>query len=69
MTKCSFCHNNISPGTGKMYVKKDTKVLYFCSNKCEKNMIKLGRNPRTTRWTAEYAKVKQAGAAAEAQDQ
>ena len=69
MVKCSFCHNEIPQGTGKMYVKKDGKILYFCSSKCEKNMIKLGRNPRTTAWTAEFARIKKAGeAAAEAVD-
>lgn len=56
--KCSFCQNNIEKGTGEMYVKKDGKVFYFCSNKCEKNMIKLKRKPRTTKWTQEYMTVK-----------
>ena len=43
MAKCTFCGNNIEKGTGKIYVKKDAKILYFCSSKCEKNHIKLGR--------------------------
>ena len=64
MVKCSFCHNEIIPATGKMYVKKDGRVLYFCSSKCDKNMIKIQRNPRTTRWTAEFARVKKSGAEA-----
>lgn len=58
MVRCSFCGTNIELGTGKMFVKKDSKVLYFCSRKCEKNMIKLGRKPRTTKWTREYSQVK-----------
>ena len=58
MPKCDFCKYNIEPGTGKMYVKKDGKILYFCSMKCEKNLLKLNRKPRTTRWTAEFASVK-----------
>ena len=58
MARCSFCHNNLTLGTGKMYVKKDGKTLWFCSTKCEKNMLKLGRKPRTTRWTAEFHKIK-----------
>lgn len=50
MKKCSFCGSNIEPGTGKMHVKKDGTVYSFCSSKCEKNMLKLHRNPRTTKW-------------------
>jgi large subunit ribosomal protein L24e len=47
MAICDFCKSPIPRGTGKMYVMKDGKKLDFCSNKCEKNMIKLGRkNPR-----------------------
>ncbi|MCQ2070372.1 MAG: 50S ribosomal protein L24e [archaeon] len=49
--KCSFCGEDIMPGSGKMYVKKDGSVLYFGTNKCYKNMILMKRVPRTTRWT------------------
>ncbi len=59
MVKCSFCGDVLVRGTGKMYVKIDGKILYFCSNKCEKNMIKLKRKPRTTTWTEEYRKEKE----------
>jgi len=48
---CSFCGKEIEPGTGKMYVKTDGRIFFFCSSKCEKNMIKLKRNPRKVRWT------------------
>ena len=41
-----------------MYVKKDGTIFYFCSSKCEKNLIKMRRNPRTVTWTGEYARVK-----------
>lgn len=58
MVKCSFCGNNIERGTGKMLAKNDGRILYFCSTKCEKNMLKLNRVPRTTRWTREFAKAK-----------
>lgn len=69
MTKCSFCSRNIPAGTGKMYVKKDTKILYFCSSKCEKNMIKLARNPRKIRWTGEFMRIKKAGGAEAVKDE
>lgn len=49
--KCSFCGSKVELGTGKMFVKKKGSVLYFCSSKCEKNMMKLRRIPRRVRWT------------------
>jgi len=58
MAKCSYCGYDIRKGTGKMYVKKDGKLLYFCSMKCEKGMLKLGRKPWTVRWTKEFHKLK-----------
>lgn len=32
------------------------KILYFCTRKCEKNMLKLRRKPLETPWTEEYRK-------------
>lgn len=52
MEPCSFCGKEIPFGTGKMYVKKDAKILYFCSRKCEKNLLELKRNPRAFGYTA-----------------
>lgn len=49
--KCTFCGQDIPPGTGLMYVKKDGSVYYFDAKRCYKNMIQLGRVPRTTKWT------------------
>jgi len=56
---CSFCGREIEPGTGKMYVLKNGTVLYFCSSKCQKNMIKLHRVPRRVRWTEAYRREKE----------
>ncbi len=56
--KCSFCGKEIPKGTGIMYVQKTGKILYFCSRKCEKNMIVLKRKPRTTKFTEEYHELK-----------
>ncbi len=53
---CTFCGGDIEPGTGKLYVKKDGTVLYFCKSKCQKNMLKLHRVPRRVRWTKHYMK-------------
>ena len=55
---CSFCGEDIEPGTGKMYVKKDGTVYNFCSNKCKKNRIDIGRVPRRTQWTVRYSELK-----------
>lgn len=55
--KCSFCGGSIEPGTGKMYVKKDGTIFYFCSSKCQKNQ-QLGRVPRRVRWTEQAQNIK-----------
>ncbi len=56
--KCSFCGDEFEKGTGKIFAKNDGKILYFCSNKCEKNMFKLKRIPRKVRWTQEAIRIK-----------
>ncbi|ADP77250.1 LSU ribosomal protein L24E [Methanothermus fervidus DSM 2088] len=50
MRVCSFCGEKIKPGTGKMFVKRDGTIYFFCGSKCEKNMLKLGRKPRKVKW-------------------
>ncbi len=54
---CTFCGNDIEPGTGKMYIRKDGTIHFFCSGKCQKNMLKLGRIGRRVRWTRRYVKA------------
>ena len=49
--KCSFCNKDIPVGTGLMYVKNDGTILRFCSSKCRKNMLELGRIPRRLKWS------------------
>lgn len=56
---CTFCGDEIEPGTGKMYIKKDGVVYNFCTSKCFKNMVILRRLPRRTTWTQYYAREKQ----------
>lgn len=58
MANCNFCGKEIERGTGKIFIEKSGKPLYFCSTKCEKNLLKLNRKPRTTTWTEEHKKVK-----------
>lgn len=54
--KCSFCGNELEYGTGKIYAKNTGSILYFCSKKCEKNLLKLNRNPAKTKWTKAFKK-------------
>jgi len=54
---CTFCGDDIEPGTGKMYAKRDGTVYHFCTMKCQKNMLKLKRVPRRVRWTKNYEKA------------
>jgi large subunit ribosomal protein L24e len=56
---CTFCGNEIEPGTGRMYIKKDGVTYQFCTSKCYKNMVELKRVPRRTTWTSWYAREKQ----------
>ena len=49
--KCTFCNNEITEGTGKIYIKDDGKVWNFCGRKCEMNQIKLKRKGRNIKWT------------------
>lgn len=55
---CSFCGKEIQKGTGKIFVTKEGSVSYYCSNKCEKNSLKLGRQKERTKWTKAYHKDK-----------
>src|SRR4030067_793889 len=56
---CTFCGDEIEPGTGRMYIKKDGVVYNFCSSKCFKNLVILKRVPRRTTWTRYYEREKQ----------
>ena len=58
MVKCNFCEQELPTGGGKVYAKKDGSTYYFCSNKCEKNMIMLKRKPVKTKWTNAHNKLK-----------
>jgi large subunit ribosomal protein L24e len=53
---CSFSGEEIEPGTGLMFVRKDGSVLWFKDSKARKNSLKLKRNPRKVKWTRHYVK-------------
>jgi len=48
--ECSFCGEKIDKGEGKIFVKKTGGSFFYCSSKCEKNHLKLGREPKKTKW-------------------
>ena len=58
MPQCAFTGEDIPFGTGKMYVKKDGKVLWFKDRRAEKNFLKLKRNPRDQKYTAAARQAK-----------
>ena len=63
---CSFCGREMEPGTGSLFIRKDGSTFQFCSSKCRKNSLHLGRVPRRVRWTQQYANLKAAGKSKEA---
>lgn len=58
MVKCTFCSKELERGTGTNLIQNDGKLVYFCSSKCQKNMIKLGRKSRNLKWASAAAKKK-----------
>ena len=58
MANCSFCGNPVPKGEGKIFVLNTGKILWFDKSKCEKNMLKLKRNPHKLKWTKFYEKNK-----------
>ncbi|WP_084739550.1 50S ribosomal protein L24e [Sulfuracidifex tepidarius] len=52
--ECSFCGKTIPKGTGMLYVKTDGTLLWFCSSKCRKYMLKYKKDPKKLKWTSSY---------------
>ena len=53
--QCSFCAQEIEPGTGSMYVKRDGTVFHFCTSSCRKQQLLLGRVGHRFKWTRAHA--------------
>ncbi|MFA6530298.1 MAG: 50S ribosomal protein L24e [Candidatus Micrarchaeia archaeon] len=60
MVMCSFCGDELKKGTGVMYAKRDGTLFYFCSSKCKKNQLGLGREGRKQKWTTSFKKYNEA---------
>ncbi len=58
MVNCDFCGIEITPGTGKLYIRKDGTQFRFCSSKCQKNQLLKGYKARITPWTAQARAIK-----------
>lgn len=39
-----------------MVIEKTGKMFWFCGSKCQKNMLKLGRDPRNFKWASKEIK-------------
>ena len=53
---CNFSGEEIEPGTGLMFIKKDGTVMWFKNSKARKNALKLKRNPRRVKWTRHFVR-------------
>ena len=62
---CSFTHEEIEPGTGMMFVKRDGSVFFFKDSKARKNRktslmapaSRLGLTSQQLRDVVEYLKL------------
>ncbi len=54
MVKCVFCGKEEKSFRGTHYIKNTGIVLYFCSSKCRKNLLKLKRDKRKFKWTEAF---------------
>ena len=52
----SITGDEIEPGTGMMFVRRDGSIMWFKNSKARKNMVKLGRNSRKVKWTRHFVK-------------
>ena len=59
MVKCVFCGKDEYFMKGLNLINNDGSVSYFCSSKCRKNALHLGRDRKNLKWTEAY-KIKRA---------
>ena len=48
--KCAFCGREVRLGSGILFVRNDGSTRSYCSSKCRRNELKLGRDPRKLKW-------------------
>jgi len=54
LAKCVFCGCEQEDYQGTYLIKNDGTINYYCSSKCRKNHLKLGRDKRKLKWTAAF---------------
>ncbi|HLF53617.1 MAG TPA: 50S ribosomal protein L24e [Candidatus Nanoarchaeia archaeon] len=59
MTKCVFCGKEESPYKGVHRINNNGSISFFCSSKCRKNALNLGREKNKLKWTEAYRIAKQ----------
>ncbi|NCO11835.1 50S ribosomal protein L24e [Candidatus Pacearchaeota archaeon CG_4_9_14_0_2_um_filter_39_13] len=58
MAKCVFCGREQDDYKGTFLMKNDGTINYYCSNKCQKNHLKLKRDRRKIKWTEAFYKAR-----------
>lgn len=59
MAKCIFCGKEQADYLGTFLIKNDGTMVYYCSNKCRKNHLTLGRDKRKLKWTAAFRETRE----------
>jgi len=54
MVKCIFCGREEHYFKGLNMINNDGSVSYFCSGKCRRNALNLGRDKRRLKWTSAF---------------
>ncbi len=54
LAKCIFCGCEQEDFRGTYLIKNEGSVVYYCSSKCKKNHLKLGRDKRKIRWAEAF---------------
>ena len=68
MVKCVFCGKEEDSFRGLHLMTNIGEVNYYCSSKCRKNAIKLGRDKRKFKWTEAHGIMRNKTIEAEARD-
>lgn len=54
MVKCVFCGKEEHSFKGVHLIRNDGNIDFYCSSKCRKNAVKLGRDKKKFKWTAAF---------------
>ncbi len=69
LATCVFCGCEQEDYLGTYLIKNDGNIVYYCSSKCRKNHLKLGRDKRKLKWTVAFRETREKHAAAEVRKQ